>query len=92
MAIQGVSFMGQEGCITPAAKDFAKEFAKEVKTYMGKEPIGEVKNAVKDVESKIIREADLKSYLDSRGPIEDKTKDVSADKLAEAWKAAHGIQ
>lgn len=84
MAIQGVSFMGREGCITPAVKKVTKEAA-----YIGHEPIGNIEKTVKKVEEKV-RTADVKSYVDSHSPIANESK-VSADEIAAAYRASHGI-
>ena len=88
MAIQGVSFMGREGCIEPAIK----KVANEAPSYIGHEPTGNVKKVATRVKEAVetVREADLKSYVDSHGIIEKVV--VPADKMAEAYKAAHGIQ
>lgn len=92
MAIQGVSFMGREGCIEPA-KNVAKNVAKKVPSYFGHEPTGNVEEVAKRVEKtveKTVRPTDVKSYVDSHSPIATVSK-VSADEIAAAYRASHGI-
>ena len=93
MAIQGISFMGKEGCIDPVVK----RVANKAETYMGKEPI----KSVEDQIGNVIRETDLKSYIDSHQIIneavkakfapslEPKEKEI-AKKLGDEWAIAHG--
>lgn len=86
MAIQGVSFMGS---IKPAAE----KIANETKIYMGKEPIGNIEKQVKKAGEKLgdLRATDLKAFENSHGNINIIKEAPTGDKVAEAWKAAHGI-
>lgn len=88
MAIQGVTFMGKEGCIEPAIK----KITKKTETYMGKEPIN-LENSVKKVEERLgdLRKSDLAAFEASHGNINIKPE-PTGDQIAEAWKAAHGIK
>ena len=88
MAIQCVSFMGKEGCIEPA-----KKVVKKAEVYIGKEPIGNIK-PVEKLGEKLgdLRASDIEAFKISHGNINIKPEEPSADKIAEAWKAAHGIQ
>ena len=89
MSISGISFMSTKPSKT-VVKEAAKkaEALKEKAVYYGKEPTGEI---TKEVEH---RASDLKSYLDSRQQVvkEADIDNVSADELAKAYKAAHGIK
>ena len=88
MSISSISFMSAKPSSAVVKKAAEKaEALKEKAVYYGKEPMGEVKNDVSH------RVSDLKSYVDSRQQVIKENSDkVDADKLAEAYKAAHGIQ
>ncbi len=88
MSIQAISFMGVKpgnGIVKKAAEK--AEALKEEAIYYGKEPMGEATKALKEN----FRPADLESYVNSRKTIGELPQDVSAEELAEAYKAAHGI-
>ncbi|MBQ7764090.1 hypothetical protein IJ384_01835 [bacterium] len=94
MAIQSVSFMGREGCITPAKKTVEKAAEKTAqeaeKFFNGRAPIENVKKVEKIAET--VDPGALNSYLESHANIETLTANPSADKIAEAYRAAHGIK
>ena len=86
MAIQSVSFVGREGCIKPATEKTAK---KAEEFFNGRTPIENVKKVEEKLQESVDKVA-LESYIKSHTNIE--TSEPSADKIAEAYRAAHGIQ
>jgi len=87
MSVSNISFMSAKPSSAMVKKAAEKaEALKEQAVYYGKEPMGTIKEEVGH------RAADLKSYVDSRQQVVKDADKVSADKLAEAYKAAHGIQ
>lgn len=88
MSIQNISFMGK------SANTAVKKLAEKAETtYFGKEPVGEVAKIAKKAKNEVgVRTSGIESFLDSRQQVlKENIEDVSADKLAEAYKAAHGI-
>ena len=92
--INSIPFMGREGCIEPAAKKVAK---KAEQFFPAREPIAETATKTQKTVTQMtdsIRKSDADSYVLSHAPIPD-VKDIAlidAAKLAEAYKAAHGIK
>ena len=93
MTVGNISFMAKP--VDTVVKKAAEkaEALKEQATYLGKEPMGEVANVVKNAKEEVgaLRAADLKSYVDSRQQVI-KPEAPSADEIAEAYRAAHGIK
>lgn len=94
MTVGNISFMAKP--VNTVVKKAAEkaEALKEQATYLGKEPMGEVANVVKNAKEEevgALRAAALESYLASRQQVI-KPEAPSADEIAEAYRAAHGIK
>ena len=100
MAIQSVSFMGREGCITPSVKKSAEKIVEKAtntiteqpKVYMGKEPNGYIEKQLKESLGSL-RPSDEAAYKASRGELLDNSnilEELQKKAAADSYAAAHG--
>lgn len=90
MTVGNISFMAKP--VNTVVKKAAEkaETLKEQATYLGKEPMGEVANIAKNAKEEV-GALSLNSYVASRQQVI-KPEAPSADEIAEAYRAAHGIK